>query len=53
MISVQLESLFVVQGEKLEELSQGYGMLLDVFGLRTKEKRAQYSAHIKEKVSLK
>ena len=37
MISVQLESLFVVQIEKLEELSQGYGMLLHAFGLRTDE----------------
>ena len=52
MISVQLESLFVVQIEKLEELSQGYGMLLHAFDLRTEEKRDQYSAHIKEKVNL-
>ena len=53
MISVQLESLFVVQRENMEELSRGYGMLLHVFGLRTEEKRAQYSANIKAKVSLK
>ena len=52
----QLESLFVVQPTKTEEMedaSRGYGLLLHAFGLRTKEMRDQYSAQFKAKVGLK
>ena len=54
-ISAQLESLFVVQptkSEEMEDASRGYGLLLHASALRTEEMRARWSAKIKAKVSL-
>ena len=54
-IRTELESLFVAprpKSEEMEDASRGYGLLLHAVGLRTEEKRTEYSAAIKTKVSL-